>query len=393
MTSRQKGNPLPPRRLVYGVTSGESADTLLRGQLNYMQSRGWDVTLISSPGKAHERTVQREQVNGHPIPMQRDPALISDIHSLIQWVQALRRIRPDVVSVGTPKAALLGMIASWLTRVPKRVYVMRGLRLEGAAGLRRFVLSTAEWLTIKLSTDTVVVSRSLGTAARRSKVVGKSMLLIGDGSSNGVDSQRFQPSTAATRTALRDSLGIDGRDYVLGFVGRLSPDKGTDLLAESIALLDTELQARAVLLLVGPVESQSALDRLTESAVSIIAIGWTDAPETYFAAMDTLILPTKREGFPNVVLEAACCELSTITTRATGAVDSVIHDQTGLLVAPESPSELATAIEVMGNSRALRLAMGKAAKEHVEESFPQRRIWDGLANIYSDTESPDIVSV
>lgn len=142
MTAAAAGRPV----ILLGVTSDQSL-VLLRGFPDYLRSMGWEVHVVCSPGQLLETLGASGSVSCHSLTMARDPAPFADLKSLYAWVQVLRRVRPDVVSVGTPKAALLGSVSAWLCRVPMRTYLVRGLRLEAVAGPGRHVLSALERLT------------------------------------------------------------------------------------------------------------------------------------------------------------------------------------------------------------------------------------------------------
>ena len=131
-------------RLLYGVTVGLSANTLLRGQLSFMREKGWDVHVVCSPDPELYIASEREGFSPHSVSMSREISPVSDARSLLRWIVTLLRVRPAVTNVSTPKAALIGSIAAFATRVPRRIYVVRGLRMEGSAGMVRRILSATE---------------------------------------------------------------------------------------------------------------------------------------------------------------------------------------------------------------------------------------------------------
>ncbi|CCH88110.1 Capsular polysaccharide biosynthesis glycosyl transferase [Modestobacter italicus] len=370
-------------RLLYGITVAGSAETLLRGQLGWFRSRGWDVHVATSPGPLLDVVRDREEVVVHRLPMEREMAPAHDLRALARWTGLLRRLRPDVVNVGTPKAALLGCLAAWLTRVPARVYVMRGLRLE-AAGSRptRVVLWLAERLTIALATDVVCVSHSLRDEAVARRLFGRTdhPLVLGKGSSNGVDPDRWDPDLAAVdREAVRQGWRVGPAELVVGFVGRLTLDKGVDTLLAAVAELP-DLPLR--LLLVGSLD-----DPLLEPAIRalgdrVVRIEETDDVASAYAGMDVLCLPTRREGLPNVVLEAALAELPAITTTATGARDAVVDGVTGWLVPPGDAGALSAAIRACAASPDRARELGRAARARALADFDPQTIWRGLESVY-----------
>jgi len=98
--------------------------------------------------------------------------------------------------------------------------------------------------------------------------------------------------------------------------------------------------------------------------------------------MDVVALPTYREGFPNVPLEAQAAGVPVVTTRVTGAVDSVLDDFTGILVPPRNDLELANALAELLQKEKLRKKMGQAGAKWVSEKFRREIVWDALIEDY-----------
>jgi glycosyltransferase involved in cell wall biosynthesis len=315
--------------------------------------------------------------------MRREISPVPDLVALLRWLRLLVRLRPDVVNVGTPKAGLVGSIAAWLTRVPVRVYVMRGLRLEGARTSReRGVLWMAERLSVRLATDVICVSESLRDEASALKLFGRGdkPLVLGKGSSNGVNAERWDEGFAAVdRDVVRSEWQVDPRDLVVGFVGRIAYDKGVGDLLEAYEAVD---DPRIRLLLVGPVEDEGLRSGIERLGDRVIHIDWTLDLYSVYVGMDVLCLPTRREGFPNVVLEAALAEVPCITTTATGSRDSVVPGLTGWLVAPESAPQLANAMRACAARPDEVREAGRAARERAISDFRPQAIWSALERVY-----------
>lgn len=370
-----------PNRVVYGITAGVSANKLLRGQLAWMRESGWEVHLAVDPDPQALAAARREGIVLEPLEMSREVSLIEDIHALFSWVALLYRLRPVAVNVSTPKAGLLGGVAAALLRVPRRLYVIRGLRMEGSSGLFAKVLWAMERIAIAVATDVVVVSRSLALETQRRRLVGAGdSWLVGEGSSNGVPADLIASRVSQSDAiSLRQQLAFAPEDVVVGYVGRITEDKGVETLVSALEGLPEENPLR--LLIVGSVEGETLGRRINALGRRAVCIGWTDDVWSYYASMDILCLPTKREGFPNVVLEAAAAGVPTITTRATGAVDSIIDGVTGLLVDVGDFAGLASAIERLAESPIDRRTMGATARRRVSEMFRPEVIWSGIDSI------------
>lgn len=360
-------------RILLGVTVSQSL-ILMRGLPAFLADRGWDVHVVSSSGPEQDALRGIDGVTVHSLAMARNPSPLADLRSLWMWIRLLRSGRPDLVSVGTPKAGLLGGIAALLTRVPRRVYMLRGLRLATASGAGRAVLAVFERISIGTAHTVVAVSPSLRAEVielgltRPDKVV-----VLGAGSSNGVDldafgSERFSESDTEE---LRRILGIDTTPPVVGFVGRLTADKGLGPLAEARRLLvDRGIDHQ--LLLVGQTEESGAdaeLALLRSAGRLPVETGAVTDPAPYYRVMDVLCLPTLREGFPNVVLEAAASGVPAVTTDATGAVDSVVDGVTGLIAHAGSGVGLADALATVIGDADARTRMGEESRLRVELDF------------------------
>lgn len=373
-------------RILLGVTADLSL-TLMKGFPEYLRDRGWDVHVVSAPGPALTALATVPGITIHSIDMARQPAPAQDARSLLAWVCLLRRVRPDLISVGTPKAGLLGGIAGFLTRVPHRVYLLRGLRLETSTGIERRILVGLERLSIGVAHDVVAVSNSLRDRVVELGLVKSSKVrVLGRGSSNGVDVTAFAASFLGPdeRVQLTDSLGIDDSVPVIGFVGRLTADKGLSVLADARELL----AGRGVdhqLLIVGGIDegvTESLLNKITSTGREAIRTGHVSNPRPYYQVMDLLCLPTYREGFPNVVLESAAAGIPTVTTDATGAVDSVIAGKTGTIVPVGSAEKLADALEALVLDSALRKDMGAEALRHVKAHYDRTDVWERTHSYY-----------
>lgn len=340
-----------------------------------MREAGFRVTLLSAPGELAECIARDEGVDRVSVPMERTIAPWADIVSWFHMWRTLRRLRPDVVEFSTPKAGLLGMTASFFARVPYRVYLLRGLKLERSRGFKRWLLLAAERCSAACAECVLCNSLSLRVEAEELRIAPERKLrVLGAGSSRGVDIQHFRPG----HSEIRQHYGIPFDVPVIGFVGRLTRDKG---LPELLVAFDAILRKHpdALLLLVGWFDaSEDSLDNVVreriESHPRILCTGYVVDPAPYYRAMDVFVLPTWREGFPNAVLEAAASGIPAITTLSTGARDAVVPEVTGLLVPPGYPEAICEAASRLLRDENLRRRMGNAARAWVTEHFVDRHI-------------------
>jgi hypothetical protein len=117
----------PSPKIVVGITSPQTCH-VLGGRLRALREAGFRVALVASPGDLLGRLGESEGVDTVGIPMARRMAPLADLVSLARLWFFLMRLRPDVVEFGTPKAGLLGMLAAMFAGVPRRIYLLRGLK-------------------------------------------------------------------------------------------------------------------------------------------------------------------------------------------------------------------------------------------------------------------------
>jgi glycosyltransferase involved in cell wall biosynthesis len=372
-------------RLIH-LTTVPMSLRFLTGQPRYMSARGFEVRAISSPGVELERFSQHQGVQVHAVPMERRITPLRDLIALWRIWRILRSVRPSVVHAHTPKAGLLGMVAAWLARIPVRIYHLHGLPFLTRTGPFRWLLRSTERISCALADRVLCVSRSTREVAIADRIcAGRKSRVLLDGSINGVDTARFFPRDAASKHAARAALGLSDQVFVVGFVGRVVREKGIVELADAWRVL-REAFPDLYLLVVGGVEAgdpvpQEVLERLDADPRAIMrGLDW-ETPRLY-AVMDTLVLPTYREGLPVAVLEAAAMELPVVATRVPGCVDAVLDGVTGTLVPPRDAASLAAAIRRYREDAELRRKHGRAGRARILEHFRQEALWAATADEY-----------
>jgi glycosyltransferase involved in cell wall biosynthesis len=281
-----------PPAIVVGVTSSQAC-LVLGGRLRALREAGFRIILLASPGKVLNRMVANEGVAAVTLPISRKIAPFADIVTLVKLVRLLRRLKPVLTEFSTPKAGLLGSLAAKLCGVPVRVYMLRGLKLETSSGCKRFVLLAAERVAAACADVVLCNSESLRSKALALHITTADKLhVLGDGSSNGVDAERFSPGSSD----VRQRYGIPQDAPVLGFAGRLTRDKGIPELVEAFDTILAKKPAVHMLLVGWFDDAEDALgDELRSRIMShshIHYTGFVDDTAPYYRAMDLMVLFT-----------------------------------------------------------------------------------------------------
>ncbi len=374
--------------IIYIVTVSMTADNLLRGQLRALHEHGHEVNVITSPSSDLEAISVRESVDVIAVPIQREINLFQDILSLWYLFRVLYAIKPDLVNASTPKAGLLGMVAACLAKVPIRIYQQRGLRLETTTGFMRKLLVQLEKTAVFCAHQVVCNSESLRARCLELGIGSpEKLIVLGAGSSNGVDIKRFHPQISDDNqvNSLKKQLNL-GEGHVIGFVGRLVKDKGIEELVASFTAISQSISPLH-LLLVGPLEEGDPISPETrntlETEQNIHITGYVDDTAPYYHLMDLLVFSSYREGFPNVPLEAAASGLPVIGYKATGTVDAIVDEETGLLVEIGDIESLSKSIKFLLNNPDRMIEMGKRGRERVVEKFASEIVWQNWIEYYS----------
>jgi glycosyltransferase involved in cell wall biosynthesis len=363
------------------VTVPFTFDTLLREQLSYLTQQGMDITLVSSPGAVLEEIGKSLHLSYHPIPMARKPEPWSDLLSLRALTRLLRHERFDIVHSSTPKIGLLTALAGTLARVPVRIHTFTGQVWVGMQGLSRRIMRQCDWIIGHLDTHCYADSASQRTFLVNQRLVAASRIsLLGAGSISGVNLERFNPGVFGgdRADAQKRELGVSEQSLIILFVGRLTKDKGIRELVSAFRMLQIE-KKDVELILVGPFEPErDPLPRETLYELAhnprIHVVGFSHEPEKYMATADVFCLPSYREGFGSVVIEAGAMGVPAVVSRVVGLVDAVVDGETGLLVPAKEVDFLRGALMKLLSSPEIRRRMGCAARERAVRDFDSRII-------------------
>lgn len=368
-----------------------SLKTLLKGQLRFMSSNGFEVIAVSSREIELNEVHEQEGVRIIPIEMSRRISPLKDLISLLRFFRLCIIEKPHIVHTHTPKAGIIGMLASKLAGVPIRLHTVAGLPLMESHGIKRIILNWVEILTYKFSTKVYPNSFVLYEFITSHNYVSSEKLkVLGSGSSNGIDTAYFNRNQVSLkeRKKLRSLLGIRQGDFVYIFIGRLVKDKGINELVTAFTNIQS-FQSDAFLLLVGAEEPK--LDPLTNDTLSriesnprIISLGFRSDVRPYLAISNALVFPSYREGFPNVVMQAGAMGLPSIVTDINGCNEIILNGENGIIIPPKNVVALESAMLNLMRDRLLYSGLQLRSRTMITSRFEQSQMWEIILNEYNE---------
>lgn len=375
-------------KLIRITTVPLSLEKLLEGQLIYMQEH-FEVTAVSADESRLIEFGKKNKVNIFPLEMTRQITPWADLKALVKLVNFLKKERPHIVHTHTPKAGIVGMLAAKIAGVPHRLHTVAGLPLMEASGKKRWLLNKVEKLTYFCATKVYPNSQGLYDFIVEQNFTNPNKIkIIGQGSSNGIDTSHFDPQlyNQVTKQKLKNELGIPSNDFVFIFVGRLVGDKGINELVEAFNNSKFKIQ-NSKLLLVGPQEPElDPLQPITlqeiEKNPNIISVGYQEDVRPYFAISNVLTFPSYREGFPNVVMQAGAMGLPCIVSDINGCNEIVVEGENGLIIPSKSREELQKAMRLLVDDREIYTQLQKNARKMIVNRYQREEVWQALLEEY-----------
>lgn len=327
---------------------------------------GYDITLICSEDEKFEATLP-EYLHFIPVHMERGIDF-SAVKSIMQFVRIFKEQRFDLVQYSTPNAACYASIAAKVVKVPIRLYCQWGIRYVGMDGISRKIFKAIEKMVCYNST--VIRAQSplnMRFAVLEGLCLSDKVSVIGYGGTIGVDTKKFDiEKKTIWRKEIREKYNLLDDEFVFGFSGRVTIDKGCRELLTAFKIL-TEEGTNSKLFIIGPIDNKCAIDKglidWAKKSKKVVLTGMIESDEMckYYSAIDVLVHPTYREGFGMVLQEAGSLGVPSITTRVPGASEVFEDGISTLLVDVKDSDQLTDAMRELSLDRKKTLSLGNNA--------------------------------
>ena len=365
--------------------------SLLSGQLKFMNSY-YDVVAVTSGGQEYDKMLKEQEVRGYEVPFTRKTfSVISDIRAFFKLIRIFRKEKPFIVHSHTSKDGLLCMMAAWFCRVPNRLYTIAGL--ADLSGVRGFLLDLAEWVTFACATGIYPNSKNMMDIYLKKGMFksSKAKVLL-NGSSNGIDVDFFDESCIPqdTVSSIQKEFGFNIDTFVFVFVGRVTGDKGVNEMIQAFGKLCKE-RADVKLMIVGtyekdldPVSIETAQE--IDNNTNIVFAGFQSDVRPYILSADALILPSYREGMPNVVMQAGALNRPCIVTDINGSNEIIIDGVNGNIVPRKNSDALYRQMKFYCENRDKAKEMGGCSRELIVSRYKRQDLWNALLKEYQSLE-------
>ena len=340
----------------------------------------YDITLIVKNDHPEILADMQLPIRIVEVNVERKIHFLNDILALFTLFSIFKKGGFDLVHTLTPKAGLLGGVAARLARVRIRIHTFQGEVWVNKKGIYRLLLKSLDKLVASLATNLMVVSYSERDFLIKERVIieGQSDVLA-NGSISGVDLKRFK-FNQAIRDDLRYKHSIPNDAIVFIYIGRLNLEKGIPELIKSFQQLAIEnLNVR--LFVVGP-DEDNILNEFANRSRQVIFCPYATNPEEYLMASDVLVLPSHREGFGVVIIEAAAVGVPSIGSNIYGIQDAIEDGVTGLLFESKNIISLYAAMKLLAEDQIKRLDMGVKAQHRVDMLFDQQKVVSAMVKYY-----------
>lgn len=373
-------------KIIRTATVAITLNDLLKGQLAYL-NQTHEIIAVSGEDHHLQAVRDREGVRTISVPMQRAIRPFQDVVSLYRLYRVFKKENPAIVHSVSPKAGLLSMMAAYFAGVPIRMHLFTGLIFPTKKGLSHFLLLQMDRILCAFATHIYPEGNGVRSDLIRYGVTKKSLHIIANGNITGVDTNYFTIPTEEEKNTLRTSYGIEANDTVFLYVGRLVGDKGINELMA--AFTAPELQSKNTkLLIVGYLESK--LDPLKietiqaiETNEKIIFVGFQADVRPYYAAADCLVLPSYREGFPNVLLQGGAMGLPSIVTDVNGCNEIITSGFNGTIIPVKNPDAIVAAFHDFMAAGKIQEAKKQDIREHICSKYSQQLVWNAINYEYN----------
>jgi glycosyltransferase involved in cell wall biosynthesis len=300
-----------------------------------------------------------------------------DPSPLLAAIKLVRKEKIDLIETHGYKACFIGLFLKIFSRKPW-ITVLHGHTAENLK------MNFFSWLELRMAryADRIV---TVSAEMRRRLILGglpagKTVTIH-----NAIDPSQF---ITAEQTITRTRFGVGKHEFLIGIVGRFSPEKGQDLFIKAFKLLAlSNPQVKVIFIGEGPTEAEiRAMVHKYGLENRVVFAGYQPEILSFYQILDLIVMPSRSEGLPSVALEALFYRVPVVATAVGGTGEVIINEKTGLLVSPEDPEKLSAAIARMITDSSLQKSVAEAGFELISERFLPEARTRAFERLYENLE-------
>lgn len=368
--------PLARKKICFIAASPLSINEFLVNHINSL-STFFDIHIVTNMNTPFALELSTS-IKTYNLSIERKPSLIKDLKCISPLVSYLSSHHFDAVHTIDPKAGFIGMICSFMARVPIRVHIFTGQAWYTKKGLVKFLLKCADKLIVKIATNILLDGKSQKDFLVNSKIISDSnAMVLGEGSISGVDKVKFT-CDYQIRRKVRDRYNIPDDSIVYVFLGRLNKDKGVLDLAEAFYGLNQSFRNSKLFFIGADEEDIELVVKNRFDSKNIVFTGYTNEPFNILQIADVFCFPSYREGFGTSVIEASMLKIPVICSDTYGLRDTMIDGVTGLRHQVGNIDDLRLKMQQLYEDSSLRQSLGLNGFDYVSKKFDAvdvTRLW------------------
>lgn len=377
------------KKICFIATISKTIEWFMLKQAVFLSENGYDVSIICNEDNEFKEKLPKN-IHYFPISMKRGID-INGIKSLSEMRMIFKEEQFNIIEYTTPNASMYASIAGLTAGIKHRIYRQWGMVYIGFSGIKKSIFKLLERITCLCSTYVLPDSKGNLNLCRKQKFYSeKKSGVILNGSAAGVDLNRFDITKKDDwRNEIRNKYGINGGDFVVGFIGRINRDKGINELLRAFKSFSNE-HSDAKLFLVGLSDRENEIEttllRWAKNSNAVFFTGVTSEAEKFYASFDLFVLPSYREGFGSTIIEAESLGVPVVTTNIPGPSEAIIAHETGILIPKQDSDALYNAIKDLYDKPEKRIHFGQNGRVFAEKNFEQKQLFKANLNFLKSLE-------
>lgn len=348
-------------KILYGVTKSNfgGAQKYVFELANFAKNNGYDVSVVCGGNGLLVEKLEEVQIPVHKLDsLTRDISIVKELKSIWLLYKTMRKVRPDVVHLNSPKLGGLGALVARLARVRTIIYTNHGWPFkEHRPFWQIWLITFFSWITILLNDHMIVLSKTEYNMVIDWPFISNKLQII----ANGIDSFAYLPTDEARVGLLGEEKArtlAQTSAFVFGNIAELHRNKGYIYALQgihtfiqkynSVHAVDSLENKPIHFIIVSTGEDFEKLKNMThnlgiEEYVSFV--GYIKDARKYIRAFDVLLMTSVKEGLPYTILEAGFAKVPIIATSVGSIPEIIIDKHTGYLIPPRDQNAIAQAID------------------------------------------------